>query len=234
MITFSELAGSIIDRLRKYEDPGTGINEKGFGIISEKQYKFLIKLAQNEENVKIFPEEGNIFKKCEGFAQVGKKKVLPFAVYVHKSSQGERYAIYTDAYAEWPYGQDPPILFQPDFFPSEHDVIEATPHAIDIEMKASEYLAKLAEDRSKNYWFRPSGLAPLQTVEHDTLVRLWIKNPGTCMPSLAHLDGMPCLTVLQAKVAGCSKKTDITMVYLFRNDGFAFPFIHSSAHERYR
>lgn len=236
MITFSDLAGSILDRLRKNEDPEQGINEKGFGVISEKQYNFLIKLAHEDSSVKFFPEESTLFKKVEGIAKVGKKKELPCAVYVHKGKQGNRYAMYSDAYALWPYEQTPPVLFLPELQPDTHQVIDCTPNALAIESKASEYLVRLADVRSKNYWFRPTGVSPLRADEHDTVIRLWSTEPGACVPATADIDGndsIASITVPQVKLTGCGKKTDVTLVYLFRNhDGVPFPFIHSSAHER--
>lgn len=233
MITFSELAGSIFERKKKYEDPELSLNSKGFGVISEKQYNFIMKLAKFDPNAKMYPEQGSLCKTCEGIAKIGKTKEIPFSVYVHALSSGKRYAIYSEVFAEWPYEHVPPVIHLPDMVVSADDVQESTPFAEHIEQSVDEYAVKIASYKSSNGWFRSTGIAFVQPTEHDTYMRAWSKHPGkTNDPHDELFDILPHSAIQSVKLPGCGKKTTITFGYIFREDGMAFPIIHSTGHQK--
>lgn len=231
MITCSELAGQIFSRLSKYEE-SEGINEKGFGTISEKQYKFMVKLASKDPKITIFDDGDKLFKKLEGMAQVGKTKVIPFAAYEYRAPQGSRYAVYSDIYANWPFEPPCPSMLLPDI--TEHYGADWYPNAQEENVSASEYFKRIAECRSKNHWFRPNGFSPINKIEHDTLVSLWFTNPGDCVAcDMDFEDGIGSLMLNDVKLAGCGKKVSIYMMYSFREeDSMAFPFLYSSGHDK--
>lgn len=233
MITLSELAGSMLTRMKKSELPEYRINTKGFGVISEKQYNFIVKLASRDPEAQIYPEQGSMFKKCEGVAQTGKNRCVPFSVYVHRTPQGNRYAMYSEVFAEWPYEHVPPVIHLPDMVVSVHDVEEATPLAELLDQTAEEYLFAIASHKSANGWFRPTGIAFVQPTEHDTYMRVWASNPGkTKEPTDKFIDILPHSMIESVKLPGCGKKTTITFGYVFREDGMAFPVIYSTGHQK--